>query len=102
MLGVVDRIDDELTDMVTVEPVEDGVAVPTSSDQPGEPKLGQVLRHGCGSLVDQSGELADRLFLLQTPQDSQSRAIRQHPKQLDGKIDFFDRRLIDTSICIHT
>lgn len=87
MLGVVDRIDNELADMVTVEPVEDRVAVAPGPNQSRKSKLGQMLRHRRRSLVDCDGQSTNGSLLLQAPQDPQTCAIGQHPEHLDREVD---------------
>ena len=88
MLGMVDAVQDELTSVLAVEPVIDGVAVTACLHQPREAQLCKVLRHRRGRLADRLCEFAHRHFVVeQAPQQRQPGSIRQHAEHFDREVD---------------
>src|SRR3954451_10297841 len=88
VLGVVDGVGDQLSDVFVLESVEDLCALAAGLDQAGHAQLGQVLRHRGGQLADFAGQLVNRkLPADQRPQDSHPGGISEHAEHLDGQID---------------
>lgn len=105
MLGVVDRIDDELADMVVLQPVENLRPLPPGPDEPRHAQLREVLRHRRSGLSDVLGEVVHRsLRRGQRPEDLNAGGIREHPEHLDdeGRLFVGKPLLYFLTICMHT
>ena len=103
VLGVANAVEDQLPGVVVLEPVVDRVAVPPGLHESRQPELGEVLRHRRRGFFDGRSELADgQLAIDETPQLAQTRAVREHPKDLAGYVDLIRRGKVDLPTCIHT
>ena len=104
MLGVEDRIGDELFDVVICQAVKDRGAVPARLNQAGHPQFRKVLRNARSRLADMLGYVADRHLLgNEGPQNLDAGGIGQHAEDLDHQVDLIRGKLTTTSIliCIH-
>jgi hypothetical protein len=93
VLGVVDRVLDQLGDVVAVSPVEDLVRLSTRLHESRHPEFGQVLGHAGRRFPHRLGELVDRPFAIeQRPQQPDPGGVREHPEHLDREIDLLPHR----------
>ncbi len=105
MLGMEDRVDDQLADVIVLEPVDDLRARLAGADQPRHAQFGEVLRHRRCRLGHIVGEFVDRMFAGgQRPQNLDAGVIGKHTEDLDDQVSLFVRKPIYhwLLICIHT
>ncbi len=105
VLGLENRIRDELTGVFVRQPIEDARAVLPGRDDPSEAKLRQMLRNGCRRLLENVGQKIDRqLLITQGEDDAHPRRIRQHAEDLDRQLDVLTvgEPPAYLVICIHT
>lgn len=103
VFGVIDAVKDQLTGMIAVEPVIDGVAFTPGLDQPSQPKFRQVLRDRRRRFTHRCCEFTHGVFVIeQTPQHIQPGPVGQHPENFNSQIDLIGRRQLYLLICAHT
>jgi hypothetical protein len=101
VLGVMDAVNDELPDVIILQPVEDGGSVPARLGDSGHSQFRQVLRHRCRPLLQHLGQFSNgALGIEQGPDDADAGRVGQHPEQLDCEINLVGQRL-SMHICIH-
>ena len=93
MLGVVDGVDDELSNVVVLQAVEDRRPLPAGSHQARHPQLGEVLRHRRRGFAYMLGEFVDRhLAVGKRPQHLHAGGVSEHPEHLDDQADLIVRQ----------
>jgi hypothetical protein len=103
VLGVVNGVDNKLSDVVVLQAVEDRRTLPTGSHQASHPQLGEVLRHRWCGFAHMLGEFIDRhLALGERPQHLDAGGVGQHPEHLDNQADLIVRQPSILVTCIHT
>ena len=103
VLGVVHGVDNELSDVVVFQAVEDRRPLPAGSHQPRHSQLGEVLRHRRRGFVHMLGEFVDRhLATGERPQHLYAGRVSQHPEHLDDQADLIFRQPDIATICMHT
>jgi hypothetical protein len=103
VLGVEDGVDDELSNVVVLQAVEDRRPLPTGSHQSSHPQLGEVLRHRRCGFAHMFGEFVDRhLAVGERPQHLHAGGVSQHPEHLDDQADLIVRQPDILTICMHT
>ena len=105
VFGVENGVDDELADMVVLQPVEHCRALAAGANQPRHAEFGQVLRHRRRGLADMFGEFVHRtLGRGERPQNLNARGIGEHAEHLDDECGLLVGQPIANhlTICIHT
>ena len=103
VLGVADRIDDELPDVVVLQAVEDGGSVPARAHQTRHPQLRKVLGNRWRRFSDVLGEFVDRhLAMRQRPEHLHARGVGQHSEHLDDETGLVVGQATSAIICMHT
>ncbi len=104
VLGVEDRIANELAHMIVLQSVDHLRAFATSADEPRHPQLGQVLRYRRGGFTDVVGELVNRqLSIHERPKHLYACGIGEHAEHFDdeGSLIVGQPRTNLPTICIH-
>lgn len=104
MLGIEDRVGNQLAHMVVLEAIEHGGAFTTGSHQSSHPQFRQVLRHRRCGLSDTLRQFVHRAFSIdQRPQNLHPRRVSEHPEHLDDEIHLIIGKLPPTNltICVH-
>ena len=105
VLGLEDRVGDELGCVLVFESVEDALPVLPCRDDSSKAQLRKVLRHGCRALVHDIREIIDRKFTVtQRENEPDAGGIRKHRENLDRELDVLTvrRSPTDLLIRIHT
>jgi hypothetical protein len=103
VLGVEDGVDDELSNVVVLQAVEDRRPLPTGSHQASHPQLGEVLRHRRCGFAHMLSEFVHRhLSVGERPQHLHAGGVGQHPEHLDNQADLIVRQPNILTICMHT
>lgn len=105
MFGVENGVDDELADVVVLQPVENCRALAAGANQPRHAEFGQVLRHRRRGLADMFGEFVHRtLGRGERPQNLNASGIGEHAEYLDDERGLLVGQPITNHlvICIHT
>lgn len=105
MVGMQQRVLDQLADVVAFDAVEDLVALPPGLHQTCHPQLGEVLGDTGLGLSRLGRKLVDRTFTLeQEPEQSDASGVGEHSEQLHGEPHLLVRRHLPTylRLCVHT
>jgi len=103
VLGVEDGVDDELSNVIVFQAVEDRRALAARPHQPCHPQLGEVLGHRRRRFGHMVGEFIDRhLAVGERPQHLHTSGVGQHPEHLDHQADLVVRQPDILVICMHT
>jgi hypothetical protein len=103
VLGVVDGVHDELSNVIVLQAVEDRRPLPAGSHQACHPQLGEVLRNRWCWFSHMFGEFVDRhLAVGERPQHLHAGGVGQHPEHLDDQADLIVRQPDILITCMHT
>jgi hypothetical protein len=105
VLGLEDRVRDELGSMFVLEPVKHALSILPCRHNSGESQLGEMLRHRGGRLVDYFRQTVYGQFVFtKRKDDAYPCCVREHREHFDRKLDELAVRRTTTYllICIHT
>jgi hypothetical protein len=103
VLGVEDRVLDELADVIVLQTVEDGGSVPAGSHKTGHPQLRKVLGNRRRRLAHMLGEFVDgHLAMCQRPEHLHAGGVGQHSENLDYQTGLVVGQPAFAATCMHT